>query len=86
MNCPKCDKPIEQKNYCINCEIYICPRCKSYNDATKPTSWPMAVVGVILFPFVLIFILLFMVVTQTAEIVNIFSNEKCHNCGKRFLV
>ena len=86
MNCPKCDKPVERKNYCADCQIYICPRCKSYHDAAKQVSWPMAVLGMISFPFVLIGILLSMTVTHTPEVINILSNEKCHSCGKRFLV
>jgi hypothetical protein len=82
MNCPKCEKLIEKKNYCANCRIYICPRCRSYHDAKKAISWPKAVIGTILLPFAL----LFMLITDSSDLGYILSYEKCHYCGKRYLV
>ena len=80
MKCPKCEKKLNKKNYCTYCKLSICPHCNHFQEYRSPLKWQKTVIGTILFPFLLIF----MVITDTFALVNFFFNEKCKNCNKRF--
>ena len=82
MKCPKCEKELEKKNFCKFCKISICPHCNNSQISNKQLSLPLALIGGLLFPFLLVFMA---ILPGAIELGYFFSSEKCHACGKRII-
>lgn len=89
-SCPECQQKLETKNLCKKCKVVICSFCGHHQKHETSVSWPIAILGVVSLPLVIIAFLGGLMIAPWVLIVFIlfylfYSSPKCKECNERIM-
>lgn len=88
--CPECQQRLEAKNLCKKCNVVTCSFCGHHQRHDTSVSWPMAILGVILLPLVIVAFMGGLMVAPWVLVVLVlfyffYSSPKCTQCNERIM-
>ena len=81
MECPLCQKAVSSshfaKNYCVSCNIILCPKCLQPKPYKKQVTWVRACMYLLISPIVIVYVLF------TEDHLDWLSNGVCEHCAQK---